>query len=129
MFEGRAPEGHRLFTIFLGGQLDPTVMKLSDGEILDIAMRDLRRVMKWQGEAPEIARITRWSAAIPIMEVGHPARVRHLLAHLPEGTTLSGNYVTGVSIPNCMQSAMELAGQLATKRRGTTHTLAEELAQ
>lgn len=112
MFGGRAPAGHRLFTVFMGGQVDPHVMEKSDDELREIALADLRRVMRWRGEQPAAWRITRYPAAIPLMEVGHAARVRAIKEALPEGVSLSGNYVTGVSIPSCMRAAKSLALEL-----------------
>lgn len=112
MFNGRAPAGHRLFTVFVGGQVDPHIMAKSDDELREIALADLRRVMRWRGEQPAAWRITRYPAAIPLMEVGHAARVRAIKEALPEGVSLSGNYVTGVSIPSCMRAAKSLALEL-----------------
>jgi oxygen-dependent protoporphyrinogen oxidase len=126
MFTGRAPQGSRLFTIFAGGQLDANLIKLSDDELRDVALQDLRTVMKWNGNGLEMTRITRWASAIPLLEVGHAERVRQIKAALPEGIVLSGNYVTGVAVPACMKSGTETAAKIADDLCGPSPARAAE---
>jgi len=107
LFPGRAPEGHALLTIFLGGRLDPGAAGLSDSELVEAAVRDIRAAMGVSGE-PEVVAITRWAHAIPQYERGHAARMRALAeaeAKCP-GLTLLGNYRGGISVGDVVRNAL-----------------------
>jgi len=116
IFPGRAPEGHRLFTTFLGGQVDPLVNELPDTELLEAVFNDLRTVMKWRGSAPAFCKLTRHQHAIPLMEVGHPARIRAAIQHQPANFWLTGNYVAGVSLPACIKAGKSVAEEVMKTR-------------
>lgn len=109
MFPGRAPEGHRLFTVFLGGQIDPGILNYPDDAVQEIIMNDLRLSMKWTGRELAMQRLTRMPAAIPLLEVGHSERVRSIQMMLPAGLVIAGNYVSGVSVSDCMRAGAAIA--------------------
>jgi len=77
LFSGRAPDGHSLVTIFTGGALDPGAADLSDADVLDYVLRDLRTALggAWR---PALSRVTRWPRAIPQYVVGHNDRLKRI---------------------------------------------------
>lgn len=116
MFAGRAPAGYRLFTVYLGGQIDRAVQDISDAGLLDIVKKDLRLTMKWSGAELDLTRIARLPAAIPLLEVGHLDRVRDARANLPHNFSITGNYIAGVSVPSCMRAGVNLAAGFAAQK-------------
>lgn len=112
LFTGRAPEGHELVTIFIGGDLDPGSASLSDDELVDIALKDLRKALggEWK---PALTSVTRWPLAIPQYETGHKDRVARIdrLAAAHQGLYLLGNWRGGIAIPDCARE-----GKLAADR-------------
>lgn len=113
LFPGRAPEGHELVTVFVGGELDPTAIELGDDELRRVVRDDLRRLAGVVAE-PTLFRVTRWPRAIPQYEVGHTERLERIdeLLAPRHGIHLLGNWRGGISMPQCVQSAEALARRL-----------------
>ena len=111
-FPGRAPEGCVLIRVFVGGALDPGVMRLEDGELVALARRELAELLGARGK-PRLVRVERWDHAIPQYHVGHSARVARIdaLVDLHPGLALAGAAYRGVGIPQVIAS-----GQAAAKR-------------
>ena len=112
LFPGRAPEGHDLFTVFVGGDLDPAGAKLSDADLRSTVTGDLRRAF---GKLPEPAlfEVTRWARAIPQYWVGHKDRLARIDAALAphRGLHLLGNWRGGIAMDACVREATTLAAQ------------------
>ena len=104
IFEGRAPEGRRLFRVLLGGRRDPDLVSLNDEEILNIVTRDLRRA--W-GSLPEPAasRVFRHRMGIAQYELGHAKLLQQIEAACPPGLRLTGSSYRGVALNACVQEA------------------------
>ena len=109
-FPGRAPEGHVLLRGFLGGARDPGVLALSDGELVDLALRDMGPVLGLRG-APVMTRVFRWPGGTPQLEVGHLDRmgeVERRMAAVP-GLFLTGSGIRGTGIPDSVADATRVA--------------------
>ncbi len=114
LFEGRAPAGHVLLTVFAGGSLDAEAPSLTDAAVRDFVMADLRRAIGLEGE-PSLFRVTRWPRAIPQYVVGHKDRVARIDAAVAKhaGLRLLGNWRGGIAMPDCARNATSMATELA----------------
>lgn len=113
LFPGRAPEGHAALAAFAGGRTDPGVLDLDDDGLHRAVLADLDRSLGLAGE-PVVRHLARWPRAIPQYEVGHGRFVelaRALERELP-GLHLAGNFRGGVSVPDCIQNATDLAERI-----------------
>jgi oxygen-dependent protoporphyrinogen oxidase len=118
LFEGRAPAGKVLFTVFIGGARNPAAAQFGDAEIVSNAHTELRRVLGISGEPDPVA-ITRYQRAIPQYNLGHAQRVRGIeskLKEIPE-VRLIGNYLHGVSTGDCIKEADRVARELNAEYR------------
>lgn len=117
LFEGRAPAGHALLTVFAGGSLDAGAPALSDAAVREFVLADLRRAIGLARE-PSFFRVTRWPRAIPQYVVGHKDRVARIDAAVAAhaGLRLFGNWRGGIAMPDCARNAASLAGELADGR-------------
>jgi len=117
LFPGRAPDGCVALAAFAGGRTNPELVTLDD-EALDETFRgDLDRALGLTGP-PIFRELRRWPRAIPQYEVGH-GRYVDLAAQIESerpGIYLSGNWTGGVSVPDCIQTATELAERIVTER-------------
>jgi oxygen-dependent protoporphyrinogen oxidase len=108
-FTGRAPDGKVLLTCMIGGRHDEAANDLSDQELRDQVLADIRPVLGITGE-PSFERVFRWARGIPQYELGHLERVAtaRAAADAAGGIFLGGNSVAGVSFNQCIAHAEEL---------------------
>lgn len=112
-FPGRAPEGHVLLRVFLGGALDPERAALDDARLVTLAREEVGDLLGASGE-PSLVEIARWPGAMPQYHLGHVerlARIDRRLATLP-GVALAGAAYEGVGIPQVIASGQSAAARV-----------------
>lgn len=112
-FAGRAPDGHVLLRVFVGGALQPEVMDLPDEELLAQVSRDLRDLLGTRGPAL-FSEISRWPKSMPQYLLGHlekVERIRNSIANVPN-LAIAGNVFTGPGLSDCIRSGQAAAEQL-----------------
>ena len=113
IFPGRAPSGMRLNTCFYGGEKDVEANDLTDEQLRAQVIHDMGLALRMTpGKAPSLLEITRWERALPIFAVGQMAKLLPLMNSLPKGIHLLANYQGGISIPDRVAKARELAETL-----------------
>jgi oxygen-dependent protoporphyrinogen oxidase len=113
LFPDRAPEGWALLNNFIGGETDRAAVTLSDDELVRVVHNDLKKVLGITGE-PRRLPLTRWQRAIPQYVIGHAGRVAKVEAALKNqrGLWLTGNYLRGISVGDCIKNAMQTAAEV-----------------
>lgn len=117
-FDKRAPEGHILLRVFIGGSRNPQMMDVDDEELMAIIRQELKAIMDIDA-APIFHRIFRWDRSNPQYDVGHLERVEAIEAALPEGVFVTGSPYRGVGVPDCVHQAQQTA--VAVIREQLTH--------
>jgi oxygen-dependent protoporphyrinogen oxidase len=114
IFEGRAPEGCVQFRSMLGGAGDPSILELSDDQLLRTLLGDLDPLVGIRKD-PSFIRIYRWERGIPQYKLGHRERRTRLehLANRHPGLLLVGNAYYGVSLNDCVKMAYGVARRIA----------------
>jgi len=113
IFPGRAPEGHVALAAFGGGRTDPELAGWDEERIAVAMIAELRGPLKLRGE-PAFRLVRRWPRAIPQYELGHGRfveRAREIERSLP-GLRLAGNFLGGISVPDCIRNATVLAEEI-----------------
>ena len=113
LFPGRAPEGHRLLTTFIGGATDPSATKLSSEELSNIVHGEIARLLAIK-KTPVFCNVTIWPRALPQYNLGHSERLALThkgLARFP-GLFLTGNYLRGPAIGACVEQALAVAEEV-----------------
>jgi len=113
---GRAPQGTRLFRVFLGGAQHPAVVERSEAELVALARDELRQTLGVVA-APRFTHVVRWVGAMPQYHLGHPERVARIearVAALP-WLALAGNAYRGVGVPDCIASGERAAARAAMR--------------
>lgn len=105
------PDDKVLLRGYVGGPHDKEAAFLSDDEITDIVLRDLKKVMKIAGE-PNFRVVSRYQHAMPQYTVGHLDRVdkieNYAEEHLP-GVYFAGASYRGVGVPDCIDQGEKAA--------------------
>ena len=115
MFPNRAPEGHVLLTVYLGGTRAPHVANSDFETQLNLALTDLRGLLGVTG-APTFVHHAVFHHAIPQYDVGY-GRFKTLMdeieANAP-GLFLAGNYRDGISLGDSIVSGHKVAARVHT---------------
>jgi oxygen-dependent protoporphyrinogen oxidase len=110
IFAERAPDGHALMRVILGGARNPELLDLDDETLLAVVRSELSVVLGGPMPAPVFSRIVRWPRAIPQYTLGHTERrvqAEAAVSALP-GVFLAGNGLFGVSVAECLDRASAL---------------------
>jgi oxygen-dependent protoporphyrinogen oxidase len=122
-YPGRAPAGHALVRLFMGGALDERVLAGDDADLAAVAHGEVVRALGAQAP-PVLTRVWRHPASMPQYLVGHLKRVEVIeraVAAQP-GLALAGGAYRGVGIADCIRSgenaAEHLVGDTSVARHG-----------
>ncbi|MDA8389039.1 MAG: protoporphyrinogen oxidase [Nitrospiraceae bacterium] len=110
VFPERAPEGHVLLRVMVGGARAASLAMLDDDQLLGLVMGELRGMLGLRAE-PDLVRIFRHEKAIPQYPPGHAERLKKLegaLAAHP-GLFMTGNAFRGISLNDCIENSFALA--------------------
>ena len=113
IFPGRAPAGHVVLTAFAGGRTAPEIAAWEDQRLMSEVLGELRKTVGTRGE-PVVSTVRRWPRAIPQYELGH-GRFLDLADEIEAahpGLRIGGNFLRGVSVPDCIRNATALAEEL-----------------
>lgn len=113
IYPGRAPAGHALVRVMLGGAHDPSAARLGDADAVLLAREGLRVAMG-VGAQPAFTRVFRHQVGIPQYTSGHLdrlARIDRCLDQYP-GLFVAGNSYRGVAINACIAEAAPLAARV-----------------
>lgn len=120
IFPARAPEGHVLLRSMMGGATNPEAIDLSDAEVKERTMAELKKIMGISAE-PDFVRIFRHQRAIPQYVVGHAERLaaidERLKAHA--GLILTGNAFFGIGLNDCVNAADKAGEQVVSCLQST----------
>lgn len=115
LFPARAPEGHVLFTTFIGGTRRPELGSADEATVLRTVREDLRALLGAFGE-PAFVHTRHWDRAIPQYRVGYGA-VKETIDRLETenpGFFMCGNYRRGISVSDAATSGAEAATAIAS---------------
>lgn len=109
-FPNRAPDGHALLRVFVGGACQPELTELDDDALQRLVRDELGDLLEVDGEPVRIS-IQRWFHSSPQYHIGHAARVAAIESALQShpGLHVAGNAYNGVGIPQSVASGRAAA--------------------
>jgi oxygen-dependent protoporphyrinogen oxidase len=116
VFAGRAPEGHVLLTVLMGGGRHPQVAALAEPELLALIRNQLADLIGAKGE-PSFTAVTHWPDAFPQAVAGHAARLAaaEQLEQMVPRMALTGAWRDGIVVSDVLHGGMRAADRLATR--------------
>ncbi len=121
LFPKRAPEGRALLTSFLGGATEPDVVQWTDEQTWETVESELRQILGFEGGVKPLA-LFRYTRAIPQYHLGQPRWRKDAMKRVEEqpGLFLTGNYLSGVSVPASMEQGQQTANSVIEYVRRTS---------
>ncbi|MFN4319110.1 MAG: protoporphyrinogen oxidase [Aquificaceae bacterium] len=109
IFKDRAPQDKELLTIYLGGATDPEVIDYEEERIFSLVEKELRETLFVN--RVEFLNLTRWKRAIPQYTLGYGKylELAKTLEQENPGLFLTGNYLYGVSVADCIRASYKVA--------------------
>jgi len=103
LFSKKAATGYSLFTLFFGG-------RTKDEATVRQVMLEFTSILKIRS-VPKILHIQSWQEAIPQFEVGHQQKILTIADFESSNPLirLAGNYISGVSVGDCVDYGDRLA--------------------
>lgn len=111
IFKNRCPEDEVLTTSFIGGMHHPEYTRLSDEEIKDRAVNQLKKDLTITGE-PTFVYVTGWEKAIPQYDIYLKEARKEIQTLAGNHIHISSNWTNSISLGECIQSARNLALRL-----------------
>jgi len=117
LFEDRAPEGHHLLTVFMGGGRQPELAKLDSDVLLTKAEKDLSELIGLKGTAVFKEHVF-WPNSIPQYHKNYD-RVIEAFKSIEKshpGLHFAGNFRGGISVPDCIKNGIKMADKLTGRQ-------------
>ncbi|HLN91289.1 MAG TPA: FAD-dependent oxidoreductase, partial [Patescibacteria group bacterium] len=114
VFPNRAPEGHALLRVMVGGVRASELAGLPEADLLAVARKELQEIMGISSE-PDLAKTFFHDRGIPQYLVGHGKRLERIdtrLAVLP-GLHLNSNAYRGIALNDCVRESRGTAERIA----------------
>ena len=114
IFPDRAPEGHVMLTVFVGGTRDPDFVQADPQTLTARVLDDLRVLLGAQGE-PTFRAFQIWPKAIPqyVLGFGRFKDIADEVERRNPGLLLAGTYRDGVSLAEAIGSGERAATRVA----------------
>jgi protoporphyrinogen/coproporphyrinogen III oxidase len=112
LFPQRAPEGHVLLTVFVGGTRDPDLVQADPQTLTARVLDDLRPLLGARGD-PTFREVQVWPKAIPqyVLGYGRFKDIADVVERRNPGLVLAGTYRDGVSLGEAMTSGEQAAAR------------------
>ncbi len=109
IFPHTAPSNYDLLTVMSGGATQKELFNLDENEAIRLLVNDLDKILKFK-QPPKILNFSRIEKAIPQYLLNFHDEllksVRSFEKKYP-GVLLAGNYLYGVSVPDCIETGMK----------------------
>ncbi|KAK8968565.1 hypothetical protein KSP40_PGU005643 [Platanthera guangdongensis] len=114
LFGNRAPPGRVLLLSYIGGSTNTEILSKNESDLVEAVDRDLRKMLiNPTAKEPLVLGVRVWPRAIPQFLIGHLDHLEGAQGALAgagcRGLFLGGNYVAGVALGRCVESAYESA--------------------
>ncbi|WP_457671164.1 protoporphyrinogen oxidase [Thiolapillus sp.] len=122
LFPHRAPPGQALLSCYIGGVQRPGQLQHSDQELADMALRDLRPLMRIKGDA-DYVKVERHHQGLPLYHGQYRARLAQISSRLETmpGLRLNANYIDGISVRERIYQGQRTAQAVTASLHGSAY--------
>lgn len=119
IFSGRTPVGGAVLSVFMGGMRNPGLIKKSDQEILELAMKEIEETLKPGAAKPDHLEIFRYTHAIPQYDASSELKLKaiHKIESENPGLWLGGNIRDGIGMADRVKQGYDIASEVILHQR------------
>ncbi|MEX2371820.1 MAG: protoporphyrinogen oxidase [Bacteroidales bacterium] len=120
IFQGRAPEGGAILSVFIGGMRHPEYFELEDDRIRDLALKEIQETLNTGETLPDLMDIYRYEHAIPQYEKSTGERlvaIEKIESQFP-GLILAGNIRDGIGMADRVKQGYAIAQKIIGEQHG-----------
>lgn len=112
-YAGRAPDGTVLMRVFIGGAMQPGLLRLPNQQLIELAHGEVAQLLKIKGQ-PIMQHVVRRMEAMPQYHVGHKQLIAEIndRVELYPTLALAGSSLSGVGVPGCIASGQTAAARI-----------------
>lgn len=113
-FKNRAPENGVLLSIFVGGTRKEHLFDLSEQEIIDLANKEVKAMLKPKEAKQEFVKVFKHKYAIPQYEVSSKERFEAIyqLQEENKGLIIGGNIINGIGMADRIKQGRDIAEKI-----------------
>ena len=114
IFPELVPETCTVLRAFVGGQRAKEELDLSDGALVEMALKELEITLEQSLPTPTSTLVLRWPQSLPFYNKGTCQRWEAIEAIVKQtpGLELGGNWIHGASVADCVSRGEYLAGRV-----------------
>lgn len=114
-FKNRAPKNGVLLSIFVGGTRKEHLFNLSEQEIIDLANKEVKAMLKPKQAKQEFVRVFKHKYAIPQYEISSKERFEAIsqLQEEHKGLIIGGNIINGIGMADRIKQGRNIAKMIA----------------
>jgi protoporphyrinogen/coproporphyrinogen III oxidase len=118
MFPERAPEGHVMLEVMVGGRHHPDIVDLPDEQLIEKSLHDLKSLMRIR-KNPVYTHVIKTKEAFPQLEIGHLEILEYKkrLEAKYAGLFISGFGWNGIGMNEMIKEAKAVADQFSPLKR------------
>lgn len=119
-FEGRAPKGGALLSVFMGGTKRPDIFAMDDDQIHSVLEKELPGMLGIDAFKPDVMQICRYPKAIPQYQESTKQRYEMIekLQKKYSGLILAGNIRDGIGMSDRVKQGRTIAEELIKEIQG-----------
>lgn len=110
-FSNRAPKDEFMLTHFIGGIHHPEYVHMNDDMTLENVLKSTKQSLKINSN-PTFTHIHRWNKGIPQYDIERNLAIQYLPILEKGNIYCTSNWTNGISLPDCIKNAYELANRL-----------------
>lgn len=113
LFQGRAPIGKHLLTIFIGGGRQPELASMETEKLMRIVESELSDLIGLNGKTVYQDHVY-WPKSIPAYHIGYDEILEKMkqIEEIGDGLSIAGNFRNGISVPDCIKNGIKLAEKI-----------------
>lgn len=117
IFPDHVPKNGQILTSFIGGTRYPEYLRHPDQKLVKETLQFQKKLLNFE-RSPDIKNVVRWEGAIPqpTCETRKARKTGKKFEQDHPGIYISGNFMSGVALPDCIQHSSQLASRIVTEK-------------